>query len=92
VLAKHLFSAIFESVDEHHFLKNLGPSDLRSQKYAEVAENSLGLIKNVSITKTWFSRLLQVARLMAYPETSNRYQNFSLASRRPQPHKSGIPT
>jgi hypothetical protein len=47
---------------------------LRLQKYAEVAENSLRLIKNVSITKTWFFKLLQVARLMAYPETSNRHQ------------------
>jgi hypothetical protein len=43
---------------------------LRSQKYAEVAENSLRLIRNVSITKTWFSKLLQVARLIFYPETS----------------------
>ena len=59
---------------------------------AEVAENSLRLIKNVSITKTWFFKLLQVARLMAYPETSNRHQNFSLALRQPQPLKSGIPT
>ena len=52
---------------------------MRSQKYAEVAENSLRLIKNVSITKTWFFKLLQVARLMVYPETLNRHQNFSLA-------------
>ena len=91
-MANHLFPTIFESVDEHHFLKNWGHSDLRSQKYAEVAENSLRLIKNVSITKTWFFKLLQVARLMAYPETSNRHQNFSLALRRPQPQKNGIPT
>ena len=54
---------------------------MRSQKYAEVAENSLRLIKTFSITKVWFFKLLQVARLMAYPETSNRYQNFSLALR-----------
>ena len=52
---------------------------MRSHKYAEVAENSLRLIKNVSITKTWFFELLQVARLMVYPETLNRHQNFSLA-------------
>ena len=65
---------------------------VRLQRYAEVAENSLGLIKNVSMTKTLFSKLLQVARLMAYQETSNWHQNFSLAYRRPQPHKSGIPT
>ena len=92
LLANHLFPTIFESVDEHNFLNNWGHSDLRSQKYAEVAENSLRLIKPFSITKTWFSKLLQVARLMAYPKTSNRHQNFSLALRRPQPRKSGIPT
>ena len=91
-MANHLFPTIFESVDEHRFLKIWGHSDLRSQKYAEVAENSLRLIKNVSITKTWFFKLLHVARLMTYPETSNRHQNFSLAHRRPQPQKSGIPT
>ena len=34
------------------------------QRYAEVAENNLGLMKNVSITKTWVSKLLQVARLI----------------------------
>ena len=50
VWAKHLFSAIFESVDEHQFLKNWNHSDLRLQRHAEVAENSLRLIKNVSIT------------------------------------------
>ena len=87
-----LFPTIFDSVDERHFLKNWGHSDLRSQKYAEVAENSLRLIKNVSITKTWFFKLLQVARLMVYPETLNRHQNFSLALRRPRPRKSGVPT
>ena len=32
------------------------PENFRLQRYAEVAENSLGLIKNVSITKTWFSK------------------------------------
>ena len=52
----------------------------------------LGLIENVSITKTWFSKLLQVATLVAYQETSNRHQNFSLPCRQPQPCKSGIPT
>jgi hypothetical protein len=51
VLAKHLFSAIFESVDEDHFLKNRSHTDLRLQRYSEVAENNLGLMKNVSITK-----------------------------------------
>ena len=86
-MANHLFTIIFESVDEHHFLKIWGHSDLRLQKYAEVAENSLRLIKNVSITKSWFSTLLQVARLIFYPETSNRHQNFSLACRQPQPRK-----
>jgi hypothetical protein len=63
---------------------------LRSQKYAEVAENSLRLIKNVSITKTLFLKLLQVAKLMAYPETSNWHQKFSLALRRPLPQISDI--
>ena len=91
LLANYLFPTIFESVDEHNFLKIWGPSDLRPQKYAEVAENSLGLIKNFSITKTWFFKLLQVARLMAYPETLNWHQNFSLALRRPRPRKSDIP-
>ena len=52
VLAKHLYSAIFECVDEHHFLRNWGHSDLRSQKYAEVAENSLGLIRKC-LTDVW---------------------------------------
>ena len=54
---RYIFSAIFESVDDHHFLKNRSHSDLRLQRYAEVAENSLG-VSCVSITKTWFSRLL----------------------------------
>ncbi len=74
MLANHLFSTIFESVNKHHF------SDLRLQKYAEVAENSLRLIKSVAKTKTWFSKLLQVARLMAYQETSDWNQNFSLTN------------
>ena len=40
-------------VDEHHFLKNWSHLDLKLKKYAEVAENSLGLIKTFSITKIW---------------------------------------
>ena len=91
-MANHLFPTIFESVDEHHFLKNWGHSDLRSQKYAEVAENSLRLIKTFSITKIWFFKLLQIARLMAYQETSNWNQKLSLNMRRPQLCKSGILT
>ena len=58
----------------------------------ENAETSLRLKKNVSITNTWISKLLQVARPLAYPETSNWHQNVSLAYMRPQPRKSGIPT
>ena len=52
LLANYLFQTIFEPVDERNVLNIWGRSFLRPQKYAEFAENSLGLIKNVSITKT----------------------------------------
>ena len=77
MLSKHLLSAIFESVDEHHFLKNLSHSELRLQRYAEVAENSLGFIKKFSITK-------RGSQTMAYPEigikiSASLLGNLSLA-------------
>jgi hypothetical protein len=54
---------------------------LRLQRYEPEAKNSLKLIENDFITKTWLSKFIQVARLMAYQETSNWNQNFNLTCR-----------
>ena len=71
------------------FFENLKPLGL------EVAEICWGCWKQPQAHKKCFHfhffKLLQVVRLMAYLETLNRHQNFSLALRRPRPRKSGIP-